>query len=162
MRECPGRCAERALAAGVALVGVGLVGVGAWAKRDVRRGLLRERIVMALEPGAPSTPVASAGEARALAELIREQTLSAAGGRTYAETDQFLASDGATTSDRELALVDERTGQPVANPDYQLWISSTALQTALMQAYIAFRLADLTAGVGITFAAVGAALAARS
>lgn len=145
----------------MAAVGIGLVAVGSWARSDVRRGLSRERISMALDPGADSKPIRSAGDARRLAELIRDQTVEAAGGRTYAETDQFLAPDGATTSDRARALTDERTGLPVQNPDYALWISSTALQTALMQAYLAYRLADLTTGLGATFVAVGAGLAAR-
>jgi hypothetical protein len=105
--------------------------------------------------------VASAPDARTLAELIREQTVEAAGGRTYAETNQFLAPGGSTTPDRASALVDERTGQPVANPDYELWIRSTTLQSALMQAYLAFRLADLTLAVGATFAAAGTGIAAR-
>jgi hypothetical protein len=145
----------------VASVGVVLAGVGLWARRDVRRGLERERISMALEPGEPSRPVRSAPDARKLAEVIRSQTMEAAEGRTYAETDQYLASDGSTTSDRSQALVDERSGEPVANPAYTTWIASTTLQTALMQAYLAFRIADLTLGVGAALAAAGAGLAAR-
>jgi hypothetical protein len=56
--------------------------------------------------------------------------------------------------------VDERTTLPVENPAVKLWLQSTTLQTALMQAYLAFRLAELTAGLGAAFLAVGAALAA--
>jgi len=133
-----------------------------WARLDVRRALARERIVLSLEPGSPSRTVASASAARALADLIREQTLGDTQGRTYAETDQYLASDGSTTSDRAAALVDERTGQPVANPEYELWIRSTTLQAALMQAYLAFRLADLTLAAGVIFVAAGAGIAARA
>lgn len=152
---------RRALGGVVGAVGLGLLAVGAWARRDVRRGLERERISMALEPDAESRPIRTAADARRLAELVRSQTLEAAGGRTYSETDQFVAADGSTTSDRSLALVDERTGVAVPNPDYALWISSTTLQTALMQAYLAYRVADLTSGLGATFVAVGAGLAAR-
>ena len=115
---------------------------------------------MALEPGAPEAPVRSASQVRALAEMIREITLSAADGRTYAETDEFLTPDGSTTSDRGEALVDERTGGPVRNPSYELWISSTALQSALLQAYMGYRIADLTLGLGATFVAAGIGIAA--
>jgi hypothetical protein len=87
--------------------------------------------------------------------------MDAAGGRTYAETDQFLAPGGATTSDSASALVDERTGQPVPNPSYDLWIRSTALQTALQQAYLADAVAVLTVGVGATFVAAGVGIARR-
>jgi hypothetical protein len=161
VRECEGRCAQRLLGGAVALVGVGLLGVGAWARRDVRRGLSQERISIALDADSPSHPVRSASDARRLAELIRGQTVEATGGRTYAETDQFVAANGSTTSDRALALTDERTGHPISNPDYSLWISSTTLQTALMQAYLAFRIADLTSGLGATLVVVGAGLASR-
>jgi hypothetical protein len=96
-----------------------------------------------------------------LAETIRGRTLQAAGGRTYAETDEFLAPDGSTTPDASAALTDDRTGRPVRNPDYELWIRSTTLQTALLQAYLAFRLADLAIVLGATLAAAGAGIAAR-
>lgn len=161
MRECEGRCTQKLLGGAIVLAGAGLVGVGAWARRDVRHGLARERISVPLEPGSPGRAVRSASDARRLAEVIRSQTVEAAGGRTYAETDQWLAVDGTTTSDQALARVDERTGLPVANPHYLLWINSTTLQTALMQAYLAHRLADLTSGLGALFVAVGSGLAAR-
>ena len=160
MRGCAGGYTQRVAGGSVALAGMVLVGVGLWARNDVRRGLARERIVMSLEAGAPETPVRSASQVRALAEMIRTITLSAADGRTYAETDEFLAPDGSTTSDRGEALVDERTGQPVRNPSYELWISSTALQSALLQAYMGYRIADLTLGLGATFVAAGIGIAA--
>lgn len=95
-----------------------------------------------------------------MAEFIRRNTVDAAGGRTYAETDPYVDAGGRPTPDRGLAAKDERTGQPVENPDHALWIQSTALQTALMQAYVALRLAELTVALGASFAAAGAGIAA--
>lgn len=149
-----------AAGAGVALAGLGLVTVGLWARRDVRRALAQERITGTGDMTPPNAPVTGAAAARQLAETIRRITVEAADGRTYAETAEYLAVDGGTTSDASLALVDERTGRPVRNPAYELWVTSTALQTALMQAYLAFRLADLTTALGATFVAVGAGIAA--
>jgi hypothetical protein len=97
-----------------------------------------------------------------MAEVIRDRTLAAAGGRTYAETEAFVGLDGNPTSDPALALKDERTGQPVENPDHAVWIQSTTLQTALMQAYLAFRIAALTAAVGAVLLAAGAGVAAAA
>jgi hypothetical protein len=106
--------------------------------------------------------VRSARAARLLAELIREQTVATAEGRTYSETDEYLTPDGSTTSDAALALKDERTGRPVRNPDVDMWVRSTALQTALTQAYMAFRLADLMMGVGTSLVAAGVGLVASA
>ena len=150
------RCAASATAAGAGVVvaGLAIAGAGLWARRDVKRGLARERIV------GPGGAVTGAASARSLAETIREQTLESTGGRTYAETDTYLAADGSATSDEAGAMVDETTGKPVANPDVDLWIQSTTLQTALMQAYMAFRLSDLMLGLGGALALAGAGIAA--
>ena len=143
--------------AAVGLVGLGLVGIGLWARRDVARTLARERIVF----GPDRKPVVSATTARALAESIRASTLETTGGRTYSETPSYVGIDGEPTFDLSLAARDDGTGRPVENPHVGLWMQATTLQTALMQAYLAFRLAELTAGLGATLAVVGAGLAAR-
>lgn len=143
----------------VGLAGLGLVGVGLWGRREVRVTLARERIVSPSEADLPGRPVTSGSAARALAELIRARTVEAAAGRTYAETDPYLQADGTTTSDVARALRDERTGEPVENPAHLLWLQSTTLQTALMQAYMAARLAELITGLGVAFVAIGAGLA---
>ena len=82
-----------------------------------------------------SVPVTSATAARSLAESIRATTLRSAGGRTYAETE-------------------------AETPAQALWLQSTTLQTALMQAYMGSRLAELTIGLGVAFLAAGAGLTA--
>ena len=143
--------------AAVGLVGLGLVGVGLWARRDVARSLARERIVF----GPDRKPVVSASAARSLAESIRESTLETTGGRTYSETPSYVAPDGEPTHEPSLAARENGTGRPVENPHLALWLQATTLQTALMQAYLAFRLAELTAGLGASLAIVGAGLAAR-
>lgn len=154
---CRCRAPGTVAGAGVFLTGLGLVGLGAWARRDVRRGLSRERIVA---PGGGQ--VSSAASARALAETIREQTLEATGGKTYAEIGPYLAEDGSATPDAAGAMVDEATGKPVPNPDIDLWIQSTALQTALMQAYMAFRISELMLALGGAFALAGSGIAAAA
>jgi hypothetical protein len=136
-------------------VGLALAGVGVWARWDIARTLARERIVS----GPDATPVVSAAAARSLAEAIRQSTLAATGGHTYSETPAYLGSDGEPTNEAELAARDDSTGKPVDNPDVGLWLQATTLQTALMQAYLAFRLAELTAGLGAALAVVGVGLA---
>ncbi len=152
---CSAACTTRAAGLSTIAAGLGLLGLGLWARRDVRRGLVRERIVT---PGGEA--VVDAGAARLLAETIREATLSSTGGRTYGETPSYVDQEGRPTADRGLAATDSLTGAPVANPQAALWITSTTLQTALMQAYLAQRLAELTTGLGAVLVGVGAGIAA--
>lgn len=146
----------------VALAGVGFVGAGLWARREVERALTRERVVSTSDATPPDAPVTSAGAARSMAEVIRGRTLAAAGGRTYAETEAFLDGEGNPTADAEAALKDERTGEPIENPQHALWIQSTTLQTALMQAYLSARLAELTIALGAALVAAGVGIAAAA
>lgn len=53
---------------------------------------------------------------------MRKHTLEATGGRTYAE---------------KLAAEDPKTGAPASNPQRDIWVTSTALSTALHTAYFA-------------------------
>lgn len=143
----------------VGSAGVGFIGVGLWGRREARRALTRERVVSGNNASAQNAFLASAGRARSMAELIRRNTVEATSGRTYAEIDPYLDAHRNTTPDAEHAAKDERTGEPIENPDHALWIQSTTLQTALMQAYMAFRLSDLTVALGASFVAVGIGLA---
>lgn len=146
--------------AAVGLAGVGFIGLGLWARREAGRTLEREQIVRGGENGRPSSAVTTAPGARAMAEFIRKNTLEATGGRTYAEVAAYVDVEGRPTADAERAVKDELTGQPRENPDHDLWIQSTTLQTALTQAYLAFRLAELTIALGASFALVGIGLVA--
>jgi hypothetical protein len=141
----------------VSLAGAGFVGAGLWGRREAARALARERI---LHPERAARPVTTALAARSLAEFIRRATLDATGGRTYAEVAPYVDSLGEPVDDAASALKDERTGRAVENPDHVLWIQSTALQTALMQAYMALRISELTVALGVSFVAVGGGLVA--
>ena len=148
--------------AGVAagLAGGAFIGVGLWGRREVVRALALERVADDSESGPPDAVLANATGARSMAERIRQSTIEATGGRTYAETAPYVDADGEPTFETARALRDERTGQPVENPDHDLWIQSRTLQVALMQAYTAFRLAELTVALGVSFVGVGVGLAA--
>ena len=144
------------------VAGAGLVGVGLWARREVRTTLARERIVSSSGTGAEGTTVVCGTAARSLAELIRRSTLESADGRTYAETEPYLDCDGKPTSNREDALLDERTGEPLENPQHALWLQATTLQTALVQAYMGSRIAELTIGLGTALVAAGTGVTAAT
>ncbi|HWJ45205.1 MAG TPA: hypothetical protein VNR63_07435, partial [Gaiellaceae bacterium] len=110
--------------------------------------------------GGAGVLVTTPAAARSAAEFIRRNTLAATGERTYAEVEPYLDLEGRPTADASLAAKDGRTGQPVENPDHDLWIQSITLQDALLQAYMAFRVSDLTVALGAALVAAGVGLAA--
>lgn len=132
-----------------------MIGLGIKARHDVGAALSRERITATGGMSRPGATVRSPADARELAEVIRQATVDAAGGLTYSNTPPYLDPGGEPTADEGKALRDERTGRPVPNPSYSLWVQSTTLQTALMQAYIGFRVAEFTAAAGAAFVLTG-------
>jgi hypothetical protein len=115
-------------------------------------------------------------EARAFAGYMRIHALEATGGLTYAQMGRFMAKPGTpakftdghgATSDEQYALVDPKTKQPVDNGARNLWVTETALATALNTSYMAERVslfgiamgvALLLAGIGFGILALGGAL----
>jgi hypothetical protein len=114
--------------------------------------------------------------ARAFASYMRIHALEATGGLTYAQMGRFTAKPGTpakftdghgATSDPRYALIDPKTKQPVDNGARNLWVTETALTTALNTSYmaeqvslfgIAMGVALLLAGIGFGILAVGGAL----
>jgi hypothetical protein len=84
---------------------------------------------------------------------MRKHTLEATGGKTYAEMDRFLAKGGGTTSDESAALV--QAGKPVDNPPRQIWVTETALTTALNTAYFAEQVALFSIVIGFALLLTG-------
>ena len=95
--------------------------------------------------------IANGGDAKCFSEYMRIHDLEATGGKTYAQMPQYATADGTGTSDKAKALVDPKTGGPVSNPARQIWISETALSTALKTSYFA-------SSVGTFAIVMGAAL----
>ena len=104
--------------------------------------------------------VMNGDQARAFAKVMREHTMESSGGLTYAEMGRFQAAaapdDPKGTSDKALAVVDEN-GAPVANPVRELWVTETALTTALNMSYMAENLAlfGIVVGVALLLAGIG-------
>jgi hypothetical protein len=94
-------------------------------------------------------------EARCFADYMRIHALEASGGKTYAELPRFATEDGKGTADPAQAQKDAN-GQPVANPVRDLWVTETALATALNTAYMADQLGNFGIVVGIALLLAGA------
>jgi hypothetical protein len=87
--------------------------------------------------------------AKCFASYMRIHALEATGGKTYAQMGRFIAKDGKDTNDPKLAAVDPKTKQPVANAARDIWVTETALTTALNTSFFAEQVSDFSIVVAI-------------
>ena len=113
-------------------------------------------------------PIDSGDRAHTFAGYMRIHALEATGGQTYAQMPRYATADGKGTNDPAQAL--KVNGQPQDNGARQVWITETALATALQSSYMASQLAVfaivmgfalLLTGIGFAVLAVGGALRNR-
>ena len=108
----------------------------------------------------------SGPRARAFASYMRIHALEATGGFTYAQMGRFQAKPDAAKADLAVgggtdnsaaALVDPVTKQPVANGIRNLWVTETALTTALNTSYMADRLGlfGIVVGIALLLSGIG-------
>ncbi len=118
--------------------------------------------------------ITNGDQARCFAQYMRIHTLEATGGYTYSQMGRFqakpntpkseLAPGGGTSNDKWAVLAN---GRPIDNGLRNLWVTETALTTALNTSYMADKLsvfglvtgiALLLSGIGFGVLAVGGAL----
>ena len=115
-------------------------------------------------------------DARCFAKYMRIHTFGASSGLTYSQMGRYIAAPGTpfkftdglgATNDPTKAMTDPKTQQPVANGRRDIWVTYTALTTALNSSYMASQLALfgvvvgialLLAGIGFGILALGGAL----
>jgi hypothetical protein len=130
---------------------------------------------------APSDSVAglavdNGDRARTFAQYMRIHALGGTHGLTYSQMGRYMAKPGTPlkftdfiggTSMEEYALIDAATKQPVSNGARNLWVTETALTSALNLAYAAGQIALfgivvgvalLLSGIGFLVLAIGGAL----
>jgi hypothetical protein len=99
-------------------------------------------------------PIDSGARAHAFASYMRIHALEATGGLPYSQLPRFATADGKGTSDPTKALTG-KNGRPVDNPVRQVWITETALATALNASYLAENVALFGIVVGIALLLTG-------
>jgi hypothetical protein len=149
--------------------GAGAIGIGAWGISTVRDSLAREQIVGTPDSSIPGQKVDTGSEAKAFADTMRKHALEATDGQVYSQMGRFIDKNGNPTSDEALAAKNPETGQPVENGKRNLWVTETALTTALNMAYLGERvgvfgivmgIALLLTGIGFLVLTLGGALRA--
>jgi hypothetical protein len=160
------------LAAGVVLIafGVAAIYMGVDGRSTVRDSLKQEQIYFgdATDPAVAEHADQWAGEqvltgdqARAFALVMREHTLESTDSLTYAQMGRFQSAanpnDPKGTSDEAAAAKDD-TGQPIANGARNIWVTETALTTALNTSYMAEQLSIFGIVVGVALLLTGIGL----
>jgi hypothetical protein len=120
--------------------------------------------------------VDTGSEARCFAQYMRIHTFGATSGLTYSQMGRNIAKPGTplkytdglgATNDPKYAVMDPKTQQPVSNGRRDIWVTYTALTTALNTSYFATQMALfgvvigialLLAGIGFEILAIGGAL----
>jgi len=108
----------------------------------------------------------SGDRARTFAGYMRIHTLEATGGYTYAQMGRFQAKPdapkaqlavGGGTDNPQWAVMDTATKQPVANGARNIWVTETALTTALNTSYMADQLGlfGIVVGVALLLSGIG-------
>jgi hypothetical protein len=98
--------------------------------------------------------VDTGSEARCFAQYMRIHALEASGGLTYAQLPRYATDDGKGTNNPDEATKGAN-GQPVDNPVRNVWITQTALSTALNVSYMATQLSLFSLVVGIALLLTG-------
>jgi hypothetical protein len=174
--------------AGLVLVafGIGAIVIGISGRHEVSTDVKREQIVGTpdMKPALIAVAIKEAGlndvavpscdvagkaitngsEAKCFASYMRIHALEATGGKTYAQMPQYATANGKGTDIAAQAVKDPKTGQPQSNAARQVWISETALSTALNTSFFAssvglfaiiMGIALLLSGVGFIVLAAG-------
>lgn len=156
--------------------GVGAIALGVNARSEVRDAIAEQKITATpdaaeitdgkLESG---QPIKTGADARSFADVMEFHALESTEGQRYAEMGRFLTESGEETND-EAQAAKTPDGRPVENGLRNLWVTETALSTALNMSYMAEQLALfgivvgvalLLSGIGFIVLALGGALRRR-
>jgi hypothetical protein len=150
--------------------GIAVIVLGVWGFAFTRDHIEREGITFGpiQDPAVAEhaeqwagEPVDTGRKALAMAEIMREHTLSSTGGLTYAEMGQYQSaenpSDPVGTNDPEAAAKDEN-GDPISNSARNIWVTETALATALDMGFMSEMLSIFSIIVGIALLLTGIGL----
>src|SRR3954469_1975214 len=137
--------------------GAGALIIGLNGRSEVRDNLKAEQIVGTpdMATSVANKPVLTGSQAKAFAQGMRKHTLEATGGQTYAQMGRYLDPAGKPTNDEKAAATDPKSQKPVDNPARNLWVTETALTTALNTAFFAESTAMFAIIMGIALFLTG-------
>jgi hypothetical protein len=100
-------------------------------------------------------PINTGDRAHAFAGYMRIHALEASGGQTYSQMPRYATANGKGTNDPAAAL--QVNGKPQDNAARNLWVTETALSTALQSSYMAEQLSlfGLVTGIALLLSGIG-------
>jgi len=147
------------IAASIVLIafGAGALYMGVQGRGEVRDNLKREQIVGTpdMAKSVANKQVLNGAQAKAFANGMRKHTLEATDGQTYAQMGRYLTAAGKPTNDEKAAATDPKTGKPVENGARNIWVTETALTTALNTSFFAESVATFAIVMGVALLLVG-------
>lgn len=168
--------------AGVILIalGVGEIVVGATGRSEVRDRIADEQIVGTpdMTPEATQTAVEDAGltdveipdcsvadesidtgsDADCFAQYMRIHALESTGGKVYAEMPRAVFENSGKPVPEAQASAALEAGTAIDNPERQVWVTETALGTALDTSYFAEQVSVFSIAMGIAMVVIGVGL----
>jgi hypothetical protein len=92
-------------------------------------------------------------DARTFAQYMRIHALEASGGLPYSQMPRYATANGKGTNDATKAL--QANGRPVDNAARNVWVTETALSTALNVSYMAEQLSLFSIVIGLALLLTG-------
>ena len=151
------------IAASVTLVafGAGAIAIGVMGFNEVRDSIAEQNITATPDAAEltggdlqPGQAIKTGADARAFADVMEHHALESTEGKRYAEMGRFLTPSGEETSD-EAAAAKTPDGRPVENGLRNMWVTETALTTALNTAFFAERVAVFSIVMGVALLLTG-------
>jgi uncharacterized membrane protein len=104
--------------------------------------------------------ITSGTSARCFAQYMRIHALEATGGLTYAQMGRYATANGKPIGTNDPTKAVQANGQPVDNGARNVWVTETALTTALNVSYMASQLSlfSIVIGIALLLAGVGFAI----
>jgi len=108
--------------------------------------------------------ITNGSSARCFAQYMRIHALDATGGYVYAQMGMYLAKPGTpkadltpdgATSNAAYAQIDPNTQKPISNGARNVWVTETALTTALNVSFMASQLSLFSIVVGLALLLTG-------
>ncbi|MDX6676882.1 MAG: hypothetical protein QOE31_934 [Solirubrobacteraceae bacterium] len=145
--------------AGIILIAFGITStfMGVSGRSEVRDSLRAEQIVGTpdMAKSIANKPVDTGAKAKLFAEGMRKHALAATDGKVYSQMAHYLTATGTPTDDKTAAAIDKKSGKPVENGARAVWVTETALSTALNTSYFAERVSSFAMVMGAAMLLIG-------